>query len=245
MASGPSVERAANAAGLGPATRRSLVASSRPGGSAANAAGFTLIEVLLATVLLAAGLALAFATLTAATRTANRGEAIAGHSERIRAVEGFLRTRIAATRAVPFALDPATSLPQRFIGEPDRMRFVADLPDYLGRGGPYLHDFTIESDGGDVRITLTLVQVLAGEQVEERQPRPPELLIDGLKAARFRYRALGDDNTLGEWSDRWEQAEQLPLLVEVTLADADGTQWPPLVVALRLAGSYSGAGPGP
>jgi general secretion pathway protein J len=217
----------------------------RPGavGAARRGRGFTLIEVLLATVLLAAGLALAFATLGAATRTAQRGEAIAERSERIRAVEGFLRRRIAATRAVPFAFDSATSLPQRFVGEPDRMRLVADLPDYLGRGGPYLHDFTVESAGTDVRITLALVQVLAGEQVEERQPRPPELLVDGLKSAKFRYRALGDDNALGEWSDRWDKAEQLPLLVEVTLTDADGHEWPPLVVGLRLAGSYSGGAP--
>jgi general secretion pathway protein J len=206
--------------------------------------GFTLIEVLLATVLLAAGLSLAFATLVAATKTANRGEVIAEHSERIRAVEGFLRARISATRAVPFAFDSATSLPQRFLGEPDRMRFVADLPDYLGRGGPYLHDFTVAADGDETQITLALAQVLAGEQIEESEPRPPELLVDGLKSARFRYRALGDDNTLGEWSDRWERAEQLPLLVEITLTDSDGQEWPPLIIALRLAASHSSGGEG-
>lgn len=228
--------------GVTTATRPGRVAFNRPGGRAATAAGFTLIEVLLATVLLAAGLALAFATLVAATKTAQRGEAIAEHSERVRAVENFLRKRIAATRAVPFAIDPATALPQRFIGEPERMRFVADLPDYLGRGGPYLHDIVIESGGDGSRITVALVQVLAGEQVEESEPRPPELLIDGLKSARFRYRALGEDNALGEWSDRWETVEQLPLLVEVTLTDANDQQWPPLVVALRLAGSHSRGG---
>ena len=233
---------AAQVAGFFPAPRHSLAAFNRPGGSAAKAAGFTLIEVLLATVLLAAGLALAFATLVAATKTAHRSESIAEHSERIRAVEGFLRKRIAATRAVPFAFDSATALPQRFIGEPDRMRFVADLPDYLGRGGPYLHDFTVESGGDDTRITLALVQILAGEQVEEPEQRPADLLVDGLKSARFRYRALGDDNALGEWSDRWDKVEELPLLVEVTLTDADDHEWPPLVVALRLAGGYSGGG---
>ena len=227
----------------GPAPSRSQrVAVHRAGARATKVAGFTLIEVLLATVLLAAGLSLAFATLVAATKTANRGEAIAERSERIRAVEGFLRKRIAATRAVPFAFDPATTLPQRFIGEPDRMRFVADLPDYLGRGGPYLHDLSIAGDGDDTRITLALVQVLAGEQVEEREPRGPELLVDGLKSARFRYRALGADNVLGEWSERWEKVEELPLLVEVTLTDADGHQWPPLVVALPLAASHASAG---
>ena len=46
-----------------------------------QARGFTLIEVLLATMLLATGLALAFATLRAATATAQRGEAIAERSE--------------------------------------------------------------------------------------------------------------------------------------------------------------------
>src|SRR5690606_6560339 len=51
-----------------------------------RAGGFTLIEVLLATVLLAAGLALAFATLTAANGTALRGERLANKSERMRAV---------------------------------------------------------------------------------------------------------------------------------------------------------------
>lgn len=200
-------------------------------------AGFTLIEILLATVLLAAGLALAFATLSAATQTATRGEAMAQRSERQRAVEGFMRKRLTATRPVPFGFDQASALPQRFIGDPDRMRFVADLPDYLGRGGPYLHDFAIESDGDRARIMLSLSMVLAGQTVEEEQERPPELLVEGLKSARFRYRALDETGKLGEWQERWQAVEQLPLMVEVTFTDADGHDWPPLVVSLPLAAS--------
>ena len=70
-----------------------------------HARGFTLIEVLLATVLLVAGLALAFSTLGAATRTATRGEAMAERSERMRTIENFLRTRLTAMRPVGFAFD--------------------------------------------------------------------------------------------------------------------------------------------
>jgi general secretion pathway protein J len=225
----------------------------RTGGPAARAAGFTLVEVLLATVLLAAGLALAFATLVAATRTASRGESIAERSERMRAVEGFLRARLAGARPIAFAFDDASALPQRFVGEPDRVRFVADLPDYLGRGGPYLHDFAIEDDpaperdadaaGASRRITLALTMVQAGTTVEESgTPLPPEELVDALESARFRYRALGEDGALGEWQDRWDKVEQLPLLVEVTLRDGDGRDWPPLVVRLPLAGSENAPG---
>lgn len=204
-----------------------------------HARGFTLIEVLIATVLLVAGLALAFATLGAASRTATRGEAMADRSERMRAVQGFLRTRLTGSRPVGFEFDQSRAVAVRFIGEPERMRFVADLPDYLGRGGPYLHDFTVENDGDGVRMTLALSMVLAGETIEERDARPPEMLVDGLREAHFRYRALDQEGRLGEWLDRWEATEQLPLLVEVTMVDRNGAAWPPLIVALPLAPAFS------
>ena len=201
-----------------------------------RARGFTLIEVLLATVLLAAGLAIAFSTLTAATHTATRGEALVQRSERIRAVEGFLRHRLTGARPVAFGSDETTLTPQIFIGEPDRMRFVADLPDYLGRGGPYLHDLRIEEDGEGVRIDLALQLVLAGEAIEDPDGRPPEPLVDDLATARFRYRGLDPDGDgLGEWQDTWEAIDRMPLLVEVTATGRDGREWPPLVVWLPLA----------
>jgi type II secretory pathway component PulJ len=142
----------------------------------------------------AAGLALAFATLSAATRTATRGEAMAQRNERERSVETFLRKRLTAIRPVPFAVDNSSGLPQRFIGEPARMSFVADLPDYLGRGGPYLHELAIEDDG---RLTLALTMVLAGVTVEEPEPRPPEMLAEGLKS---RSSAIAPWETTVPWA---------------------------------------------
>lgn len=210
------------------------------------AAGFTLVEVLLATVLLAAGLALAFATLTSATQVVGRGEALAERSERMRAVEGFLRRRVTGARPASFGLDEDTLLPQRFIGEPDRMRFVADLPDYLGHGGPYLHDFRIieDGDGAGVRMVLALDVVQSGRTVTDPDARPPERLADKLRSARFRYRGIDADGALGDWQERWATIEQLPLMVEVTLVDDDGRAWPPLVVALPMAGATAAVGAG-
>ncbi|MET3929019.1 general secretion pathway protein J [Lysobacter sp. OAE881] len=210
----------------------------RPSNSRASR-GFTLIEVLIAMVLLVAGLALAFATLGAATRTAARGEAMADRSERMRAVEGFMRTRLTGARPIAFDIDQTRAIAVRFIGERERMRFVADIPDYLGRGGPYLHDFRIEDAGDGARVTLALSMVQAGKTVEERDPRPPEMLVDGLREVRFRYRALDEDGRLGDWLDEWKATEQLPLLVEVTMIDRDGAAWPPLVVSLPLAPAFS------
>jgi general secretion pathway protein J len=201
--------------------------------------GFTLIEVLLATVLLAAGLALAFASLRAASGTTQRGEELARRSERMRAVEGFLRRRIASARPLAFGSDADSGAQQRFLGDEESMRFVADLPDYLGRGGPYLHTLRIQDDGQGVRIDVDLAMVQGGMVVEERQQRPPETLVEDLAEVRFRYRTLAADNTLGEWQTRWEDPERMPLQVQVLLRDRDGRDWPPLLVALPLANSYS------
>jgi len=209
--------------------------------SARAARGFTLLEVLLATVLLAAGLALAFATLRAASATATRGEVIAQRNERMRAVEGFLRARLMASRPSPYGFDKDTGLPQRFLGEPQHMKFVADLPDYLGRGGPYLHEFAVERDGNALRLTVALTMVLGGQPIAEQPPRPPEVLADKLRDVRFRYRGMDADGNLGGWQDRWPTPDALPLEVEIDLQDAQGRDWPPLVVAPPLAGSYGGA----
>ncbi|MET0893475.1 MAG: type II secretion system protein J [Pseudoxanthomonas sp.] len=194
------------------------------------AGGFTMIEVLLATMLLVMGLGLAFATLRASTTVVQRGELIAQRSERMRAVEGFLRRRLAAAQMIAFATDPATRQQSRFIGEPQRMRFVSDLPDYLGRGGPYLHDLMV-ADGGS-RLLVAFQMVQAGQAIEEAQPRPPEALADTLRDVRFRYRGLKPEGGLDDWQSQWIAGETLPLQVSIDIEAADGTRWPALIVTL-------------
>jgi general secretion pathway protein J len=200
--------------------------------------GFTLIEILLATTVLAAGLALGFATLRAATATANRAEAIAQRSERIRAVEGFLRRRLSSTLPIAFATEPGTGRALRFVGEPQRMRFVADLPDYLGRGGPHLHDVGLY-DGGDGQgvLAVSFAMVLAGETIEDRDARPPEPLAEDVVALRFRYRGLDDRLRPTEWLERWEYGDILPMQVSVEVETASAGRWPTLVVMLPQGGA--------
>ena len=206
--------------------------------------GFTLIEVLLATVLLAAGLALAFTTLRAATATAQRGEAMAQRNERMRAVAGFLNTRLVAARPLPCAIAQDTGRPLRVVGEVDRMRFVADLPDYLGHGGPYIHEFHLEDagagDGHDLMLSLSVLQPLDAD-TGVVEPLPPEPLVRNVQSVRFRYRALDADGRPGEWQDQWRARERLPMQVEIAIRDGEGRAWPRLVVALPLAGTVTSA----
>ncbi len=181
-------------------------------------------------MLLAAGLALGFATLRAATATVDRGEALASRNERMRAVQGFLRKRLASAAPIAFAIEDDSGRMVRFVGERTRMRFVADLPDYLGRGGPHLHDVAVLDDGG--RLVVSFAMVLAGQTVEDRDARPPEPLVPDLTEARFRYRGINEEGRLGDWTDTWEQVDSLPLQVSVELSSRNGGVWPPMVVSL-------------
>jgi len=204
-----------------------------------RAHGFSLIEVLLAVSLLAAGLALAFATLRAATAMVQRGESISARNEGMRAVDGFLRRRIGAAQPIAFATDPRSLRQYRFLGEPQRMRFVADLPDYLGRGGPYLHDLSVAAGGTRLDVAFDMVQ--AGRSIGEPGAALPEPLARDLQAVRFHYRGLDEEGRLGPWRDRWPSAEALPLQVQVEVFPQRGQPWPPLVVSLAHGSGWDGA----
>lgn len=198
-----------------------------------TARGFTLIEVLLATALLVGGLALAFATVRSAMAITQRGERIAAQNERMRAVEGFLRRRLSMAMATAATPPDPTREPVYFLGEPQHMLFVSDLPGYLGRGGPYVHELHVRSDAGAQRLELGLVLVQNGEVVEESPPRPPEVLADDLRAVSFRYRGVDPRNgQLGEWQDRWDDTRRLPTLVSISITPRQGPAWPPMVAAL-------------
>ncbi|WP_334180205.1 prepilin-type N-terminal cleavage/methylation domain-containing protein [Pseudoxanthomonas sp.] len=208
-----------------------------------RARGFTLLEVLVALVLLAAGLALAFATLRSSIAVVARGEDMAQASERMRAVHGYLRARLASAQPIVFATDRGTLRQARFLGTPQRMRFVSDLPDYLGYGGPYLHELVADDDG---RLQVAFSVARPDASLEEvdlaMRGQRAERLADGLRVVRFRYRGLDAENRLGPWQDRWETSEMLPLQVKVEVEAVQGGRWPDLVVT--LARSEGGAGGG-
>jgi len=199
--------------------------------------GFTLIEVLLATALLAGGLALAFVTVRSGMAISQRGEAMAADNERMRAVQGLLRRQLAQALRSPIEpFDPARE-PLFFIGQAQRLRFVSELPGYLGRGGAYVHDLQVVPDGDGVRLQLGLVMVQDGVQLPETPARAPEPLAAGLRRVTLRYR--GRDTTtgeLGEWLDEWEDTRRLPLLVALQVEPRRGPAWPQLVVALQNGG---------
>jgi len=208
-----------------------------------RARGFTLIEVLLATALLAGGLALAFVTIRSAMAISQRGEAIANANERMRAVQGLLRRQLSSALRSPMEPPDPSREPLLFEGQAQRMRFVSEIPGYLGRGGSYVHDLQVVRDGDGLRLQLALVMVQGGELFPERPERAAEPLAKGLREVTLRYQGMdAASGQLTGWLPDWQDTRRLPLLVSIQVTPLQGLPWPPLVVALENGGAAGQGG---
>ena len=207
-------------------------------GARRPARGFTLIEVIIATSLMALGLALAFGSLRGATRATARAEATAQESERLRAVQGLLRRQLATALPLPFEYDADTGRAAFLRLAPNKLEFVATMPGYLSRGGPYLQTLELVRGQGGQRL-LFQHQLLSTEG-----PLPPErepvVLLDGIADASFEVRGVDESARITDWQDRWDLSAQLPPMLRLRLRFTDPARsWPDLVVSPRLSVAYA------
>ena len=196
--------------------------------------GFTLIEILLATAILAAGMAIAFATIHAATLIGQRDESAAAQLERMQSVERFFRQSL--MRALPLSMGLSAQQEQTlFVGSSDHLRFVSELADGLGRGGPYVFDLFAVSHNGHIQLRLAVSPRLANQPVQPPDMTKSEVIADDLRQVQFHYRGI--DHRMGEpgpWLDEWTHVERLPVIVAIQIED-ETWAWPNMVVALPAA----------
>jgi general secretion pathway protein J len=199
-----------------------------------NARGFTLIEVVIAASLLAVGLALVFASIRGAMRATERAEVQAQREERLRAVQGFMRSQITAAMPIAYQFSPETGEAKFFTLSATKLEFVANMPGYLSRGGPYLQTLELVPGEGGQRL-LFQHQMLSSEGALPAE-REAVVLFDGIAEASFDARTIDPNAKASPWQPRWEASAQLPPMVRLRLRFADGSRrWPEFVAAPRLA----------
>jgi general secretion pathway protein J len=209
-----------------------------------RAAGFTLIEVVIATTLLALGIAIAFASMQQAGRATARSEAAAQRAEQLRAAQGFLRTQLSAALPIPFEFDGETGSATFLRVKPGKLEFVATMPGYLARGGPYKQtlEFVRGDDGEQLRFQSQ--QLSADGPLDDE--REPAVLLDGIEEGSFEVRTIDEHSRPGRWQDEWEQSAQLPPQVRVRIRFKDPLRrWPELLVAPRLGAAFASTLPVP
>ena len=209
-----------------------------------RAAGFTLIEVVIATSLLALGLAIAFGTMRSASRATARAEASSQREERLRAAQGFLRTQLSAALPIPFEFDGETGAATFLRVTPGKLEYVATMPGYLARGGAYLQTLELVRGEGGQRLLFQHRQLTSDGPAEAE--RDPVVLLDGIEDGAFEVRTIDSEGKPGRWQDKWNVSAQLPPQARVRLRFRDERRhWPELVVAMRLGAAYAATPPVP
>jgi len=191
--------------------------------------GFTLLEVLLAMALLSIIMVLLFAALATSAKSWNLGEhKIVQVNEKALAY-GFFKHYLAAAR--PLVSGASSSI--AFQGDGQSLEFVANGPLSAGFNGLQTFNLSQRSsdEGGEIIVTLKPYP-LAGEDSGEADIEEQVLLsqVDTFKIEYF-------DRDEGGWVGQWSEREVLPALVKISIGLLDQSDWPPMIIAMKLAGA--------
>lgn len=208
--------------------------------------GFTLLEMLIAMTLLGLLMLGLFGGLRLGARVWEAGDARAADRTRIEAVQRFIRTYLGQAR--PLAAADATGDDRvAFIGRIDGLDFSATLPAHLSAGGFEHVALSFANLGGVRGLVLRHGPLRRSEDGRAELARSDEaesaMLLGDVEAVEFSYYGARDGDDDAEWTDRWDDEQQLPFLVRIRIgfAASDRRIWPELTVALRIQRRASNA----
>lgn len=211
------------------------------------AQGFTLLEVLLAIILLGLLIAGAYGGIHASAIAMRAGEAAINRTDRLRTAQEFLRRQLSHIMPLQFARDDSTGAIHVFDGTARTLRFVAPMPGYLSRGGPYVQTLELAPGKGGLQLQFSDVMLNGYDAAKSgNDSANTVVLLDRIADGRFEYRALDVDGNLTDWSSDWQDPEITPLMIRIELTMQPGVQmpWPTLDVPLLLnAGAIRPRGP--
>ena len=185
-------------------------------------AGFSLLELLVATTLLAFLSLVMFGGLRFGRQVWKTAAEGTMNTNAVRAFQDELRDDIARIHPL-FVPDPAQPHLD-FDGGPAQLAFLAPAPD----GG--LERFVVASSGNATTIA-------ARPELADRAGATYVRSLRGISSMRFAYYGVIRGENGAAWHAEWRHQTRLPRLIRVTAVAVNG--WPPIVVAPRIAADRS------
>jgi general secretion pathway protein J len=180
-----------------------------------QAAGFTLIEVLIGATVLAMMMTLLTGALFTMTRSARAGEARMEEIDSTQLVHGFLRRQLQSA----FPLTERVDGDERvlFEGRLERLRFVGHLP-LAERGGLQFIEVVVASGALEMRHRDAWPDVPFTRPDGAWRSRA---LLPDMRRIRWRYFGARDEESPARWTDEWLEHDRLPELIRLELTRKD------------------------
>lgn len=205
--------------------------------SPGRAAGFTLVELLLAITLMSILLGLTYSGLRAATRSSQRGELLLAAGGELRASHQFIRRQLNQMLPLSFVeTDDTQPLRIVFQGDAKYIQYVAPMPGYLGSGGPQVQLIEIVNGDDGESIVQFSHALLQGFTQDRLYDRDPVILLESVNSAGFEFLGRDEEGELTGWTTTWDMEELLPVAVRLDLEFSEGLnlRWPDLAAGVRV-----------
>jgi general secretion pathway protein J len=198
-----------------------------------TAAGFTLLEVLIATSLLGMMMVVLTGSLRIGAASWDAGEERMAEAGRLFTVQNFLRHHIGSALPLTGTIEGGRTV-FMFRGGINHLEYVAALPPQVHTGGLYRFSLYV-SKGEEVRdLRLAIFPYQSGPNMKEvAEPVDDLVLMENIGSLRLNYWTRGNQQQSPEWLEEWEQ-NLLPALVRMEIEPAQGEPWPTLTIAPKI-----------
>ena len=194
--------------------------------------GFTLLELLIAMTLLGMVLVMLYSGFNIAIRGWDKGEESIDKINEIRLTQEFLRRHLRQSVSV-FRNDERDGRVLYFFGEPDKIGWVTPMLRYLGLGGLYYLELDLVENNEDGQLRLRWFPYNPNDQddVIDSDDAEQTILLQGVSDLKIDYFGPEEPEDDPDWHDRWENIQERPTLIRVSLNLKDNV-WPALVVTV-------------
>ena len=197
-------------------------------------AGFTLMEVMIATVLLAVMMSLLLGGMRIGADSWEQGERVAERTSRMLVVDNFFRSHLSDVKPLfemPPDNNPAGTPPKlMFRGDATLLEYAGTLPPQV-RGGMYKFRLYLAEEGERRDLKLAMRPFSTGGKAEG-DPIEDLLVVENVASLRFAFYKKSPVEGESRWQEDWKE-DFLPSLVRVDIALRGEPPWPSIFVAPR------------
>ena len=200
------------------------------------AAGFTLIELVVAMALLGMMMVLLYSGLSFALRSWDAGEVNGRRTADRRIGENFLRREMA--ELFPMRFKDPMAVKVAFEGGAQKLKFVSARAAGLTSGGLSLVGLEVENGATARERNLVMRRAMPDDEAKDFGPldhAERTVLIADVESVQFAYFGTENDFTEPKWHDTWPYAERIPRLVRLRMRAPDTTLVGEMVMRIELS----------